>query len=984
MKQPTTDLKLLALNRQAFMVSSTATGCAIFLLASGVSTAQTATTPPPATSSANAAEPGEPAVEEVVVSGIRAAIESAITTKQVSQDIVESISAEDIGKLPDTTIAESLARLPGVTTQRDQYGNATTISIRGLGPDFNGYLLNGREQTSTASSRAPDLSVYPAELIASATVYKSGDAALMTAGLAGTIDNRLVDPLAYNGLVAAANYQLTRNNVGVPGLTEGKGKRYSLSFIDQFADRKIGIALGFVHSDSDSNTFDDGSWGCNCAVFSGPSAANPGTSLGNFSIPFGGGLDFETDVVADRRNGGVAILEFKPTDSFTSEVDYYQARIFTGTKKNTADDGTNGSAVYNGVVNGTTVTSGTFYMNPSPAGGGPGSSGVLETPFVDRSEDIFEADELKSIGWRNTLNFNDQWAGTLDINHNSAESVQKDIEVYAQTSVADTLSFTNGGSPVPHLSFGTPSIYTTGGPTGLQIMDKDGWSGTSFTSGPYTGDTVPQDGYDKGPDILDQLNAVRLDFSYKFGQGDGLRSMFSTLQFGANYTDRSKQFLTDEGVIINSGANPYAPIAYPPNSYIATNVGGTGLDLLQFDPQAGLFPGAVVLPKYNSDILAKTWTVHEDVSTLYGKLDIDTHLGWLPVRGNVGGQFVHTQQSSQGYVANDSTNVTLTNPAVTLSEKGVSYNDFLPSINLTGDFGKGNLLRFASAIEIARPEMDQMRNNLTASLDTTVGDATYGTIVGSAGNPMLKPFKADAVDLSYEKYFGNRGYLSAAVFYKYLQTYISQTTYYGNYDFTQIANQLGIVNTINPGNYMGTNTITVNGQGGNLRGVEFAVSFPFDMLTSWLEGFGVSANYASTLSSVKIPNTENIASDQQAIKNSTIPLPGLSHINDKYIVYFERWGFSAFFADNHRSSYIGSVGNVAIGGYPELFTILPQTWTSAQVGYTFLSGPAKGLGLRFEGNNLNKPVYEQTSPTGNTVDKTGATYYFRVDYKFQQ
>jgi iron complex outermembrane recepter protein len=1005
MKQPTTDLKLLALNRQAFMVSSTATGCAIFLLASGVSTAQTATTPPAATTSATAAEPGEPAVEEVVVSGIRAAIESAITTKQVSQDIVESISAEDIGKLPDTTIAESLARLPGVTTQRDQYGNATTISIRGLGPDFNGYLLNGREQTSTASSRAPDLSVYPAELIASATVYKSGDAALMTAGLAGTIDNRLVDPLAYPGLVAATNYQLTRNNVGVPGLTEGKGKRYSFSFIDQFADRKIGIALGFVHSDSDSNTFDDGSWGCSCATYAGTPAA-PGPLLGNYSVPFGGGLDFETDVVDDRRNGGVAIFEFKPTDSFSSEVDYYQARIFTGTKKNTADDGSNGSPIYNAVISGNTVESGTFQMLPTPAGTGPGSSGVLETPFVDRSEDIFEADQLKSIGWRNTLQFNDQWAGTLDINHNSAESVQKDIEVYAQTSVGDVLNFTNGGAPIPSLSFGSPSIYTTTGPTGLQIVDKDGWSGTSYTSGPYAGDTVPQDGYDKGPDILDQLNAVRLDFSYKFGQGDALKNLFSTLQFGANYSDRSKQFLTDEGVIINSGANPYAPIAYPGNSYIATNVGGTGLNLLQFDPQAGLFPGAVVLPKYNEDILAKTWTVHENVSTLYGKLDIDTHLGWLPVRGNIGAQIVRTEQSSQGYVANDGEGVTLTNPADTLSTLGTSYTDFLPSVNLIGDFGKGNLLRFATAVEIARPEMDQMRNNLTVSPDTNNGDATFGTITGSSGNPLLKPFKADAVDLSYEKYFGNRGYLSAAVFYKYLQTYISQSTIFGpqytaatattpascttgvGYNFQTIATNLGIAEPpplpLGCGTYYGTYTTTTNGSGGNLRGVELSVSIPFDMLTSWLEGFGVSANYASTLSSVKIPNTENIASDQPQIKGSTIPLPGLSHINDKYVVYFERWGFSAFFADNHRSSYIGSVGNVAIGGYPELYTILAQTWTSAQVGYTFQSGPAKGLGFRFEGNNLNKPIYEQTSPTGNTVDKTGATYYFRVDYKFQQ
>ena len=111
--------------------------------------------------SAQQAPAGGP-LEEVVVTGIRKSIEDAITIKRDQDVIVEAISAEDIGKLPDTTIAESLARLPGVTTQRDLYGNATAISIRGLGPDFNGYLLNGREQTSTDSSRSLDLSIYPA------------------------------------------------------------------------------------------------------------------------------------------------------------------------------------------------------------------------------------------------------------------------------------------------------------------------------------------------------------------------------------------------------------------------------------------------------------------------------------------------------------------------------------------------------------------------------------------------------------------------------------------------------------------------------------------------------------------------------------------------------------------------------------------------------------------------------------------------------
>jgi iron complex outermembrane recepter protein len=289
-----------------FAVSSTATGCSILLLAVG-SAAHAADAP----ASVTAADDAE--LQEVVVTGIRAAIESAISAKERADTIVETLSAEDIGKLPDTTIAESLARLPGLTTQRDRNGIATNISIRGLGPDFNGYLLNGREQTSTGDSRAVDLSVYPAELIGGATVYKTGDASLMTAGLAGTIDDRLVDPLAYPGLVVAGNFQEIKNGEGLP--VTGKGKRYSLSFIDQFADRKLGIAIGFVHSDSHSNALASGSWSGTV-----PAIGPTGTALGNFNIPFDG-LTYESDLDTDKRNGGAVILEFKPNESFSSELD---------------------------------------------------------------------------------------------------------------------------------------------------------------------------------------------------------------------------------------------------------------------------------------------------------------------------------------------------------------------------------------------------------------------------------------------------------------------------------------------------------------------------------------------------------------------------------------------------------------------------------------------------------------------------------------
>ncbi|MFM8637850.1 MAG: TonB-dependent receptor plug domain-containing protein, partial [Betaproteobacteria bacterium] len=169
--------------------------------------------------------------QQVTVTGIRSAIESAISVKKNADGVTESLSAEDIGKLPDTTIAESLARRPGVTAQRTREGSASAISIRGLGPDFSGYLINGREQAGIGNSRALDHSVYPADLIGGATVSPTADAALIGGGLAGTIDQKLIDPTLYRNRVIAASRTKVRTGVGLDKDKEGTGSRTSLTYI---------------------------------------------------------------------------------------------------------------------------------------------------------------------------------------------------------------------------------------------------------------------------------------------------------------------------------------------------------------------------------------------------------------------------------------------------------------------------------------------------------------------------------------------------------------------------------------------------------------------------------------------------------------------------------------------------------------------------------------------------------------------------------
>src|SRR5436853_2497777 len=137
----------------------------------------------------SATAPSASDLEEVTVTGIRAAIESAISLKNDSDQIVEAISAEDIGKLPDTSIAESISRLPGVTSQRAN-GRLSPVSIRGTDPGFATALLDGREQVSTGDNRSVEFDQYPSELLSGVVVYKTPDAALVGQGLSGTIDLR--------------------------------------------------------------------------------------------------------------------------------------------------------------------------------------------------------------------------------------------------------------------------------------------------------------------------------------------------------------------------------------------------------------------------------------------------------------------------------------------------------------------------------------------------------------------------------------------------------------------------------------------------------------------------------------------------------------------------------------------------------------------------------------------------------------------------
>ncbi|MEG2899957.1 MAG: TonB-dependent receptor plug domain-containing protein, partial [Massilia sp.] len=363
--------------------------------------AATVQTPAEAPAAAPTAFPNG-AVSKVTVTGIRTGIEAAISIKRNSNSIVEAISAEDIGKLPDTSVAESIARLPGVTAQRSRgSGRASEISVRGLSPSFNGTLLNGREMASTGNARNPEFDLFPSELMGGVVIYKTPDASVIGQGLAATIDLKTVQPLDFGKRVIAANYK--RSRLGVRTTEEGSGDRVSFSYIDQFADRKFGIALGITSYDEtggEQRKFD--AWGGNTAAlpFNGQ----------NVLVPLG--FTADTESTSHKRDGAFMSLQFRPNRDFRSTLDLFYSAGETGLKRSGFEGavGSNTSGLYdpagvlqNVVVQNGVATSGTL----------TNYKGVVRN-HVETSED-----DLKTVGWKNELKLGD-WSTSADITWSKA------------------------------------------------------------------------------------------------------------------------------------------------------------------------------------------------------------------------------------------------------------------------------------------------------------------------------------------------------------------------------------------------------------------------------------------------------------------------------------------------------------------------------------------------------------------------------------
>jgi TonB-dependent receptor len=873
-------------------------------------------------------------LETVTVTGIRAGIESAIAVKRDSTSIVEAISAEDIGKLPDVSIAESIARLPGVAAQRVA-GRAQVITVRGLSPDFATTLLNGREVVSTGDNRSVEFDQYPSELVSGVTVYKTPDAALVGQGLSGTLDIQTARPLSFDESVFAVSGRLQRNSLGSAADADDDGNRFNASYIGQFADRTFGIALGYARSDTPIQENQVGlyePW---------KNDARPGLPAGTFA----------TDgIKALRRTGNIerdavmATLQYRPSNAWTSTLDlfYTQAEQVDTANQFEVNTQFNGSFPCNPTCQ---------YTDVSVNGNGSFTGGTLAnvSPLVRGMYNKRE-DEIFAFGWNNQFNL-----GPATLNADVSYSKAK----------RDELNLENNTQLFPVPQFDTVDLrYRNGGFSQLNPGRDYSDPATLFLN-----NTIYGSGYGKVPQVEDELSGVRLTATFPAPEALG---WFSDIDLGLNWADREKQKRQPEGSI-QLGAQGPTPIA-PDLQYglVDLNFAGVG-----FIPSWNV-PGAVARymvfqPREDLDyLISKAWTVEETINTAYARASIDTQWGSVDVRGNVGLQIQHTDQSSS---ANYFDRTRPVGSQVLPIDGGATYTDVLPSLNLAFGLPNEQTIRVALARQVARARVDQLRAALEFGIDETTGRPG-----GSGGNPELDPWRANAFDISYEKYFGTKAYVAAAYFYKDLRNYIFTQTQL-DYDFADFVEGYVPPNpNAPPAQRFGSFSKPENGEGGMLQGLELTASIPLNLFTDVLDGFGFIASATFNDSDIEIFDPESASS----VGNGPISLPGLSDEVYNFTAYYERAGFEARVSQRKRSDFIGEIGN--FNGNRTLRYVAGEDITDAQISYAFSeSSPLSGLSLLFQVSNLTDEAYQTYAETKDRpleYIEWGRTYLLGVNYKF--
>ncbi len=908
-------------------------------------------------------------LEIIEVRGFSRSLIQSLNQKRFSDTVSEQISADDLGALPDISMADALTRLPGISAVRTG-GQAAQINIRGLSGGFVFSTLNGREQVSTSGSRSIEFDQYPSELISSAAVYKSPKASLIEGGVAGTVELETASPLnndQTHKFVANVRGMYNDRASEVSDATEF-GDRISFSYQGKYLDDTLGVALGYARlfqpsvatqfiglAYNDTKDVDGAANDTN-----GP-LANPENEYisEGFELQHLGG--------EETRNGYLAAIEWAPADNFKLKGDAFLSRFdkesfarglrvkLGGPTAAYANAQLDGNAVIGAAVNRT-------------------SQSYTRVEIVN--DDNQDFDEVDSFGINADWQVTDRLSVNADVSLSRAKSNFRNgllWSLVAEDANAETPVFDNNVAINYQLN-------------GLNLPDVGFNQAAAFSDI----DRVMVSKYGIYPDQTeDEVTAFRLDFKY------GLESdIFSSVEFGARYSDREYSRkrsvfeygndgafsatqpplrLTDDmaSVVDWQGEFSYFP------SYLAIDLDkalnawfpdGTPEPVQTWGNADGVDDAQGYTTNYSWTVL-QSGSVFEDVLAAYVMVNINTQIGGLDLSGNVGVRRVETDQSATVLenVAGDARlgaqNIVdengIVNDLYAPNVLGTKYTDYLPSLNLNLQLNDNSLVRFAAAKVMSRAPINRLAGDASANVSDD------GVINGSStNNPFLKPFYADQYDLSYEYYFeeGN-GTIAAALFYKNIDSFV-ETLSIENFDFK--GNGFNVPDSIEDpvsGEQVATTngiytTAVNNGEGGYIRGLELAYTQVFTFLPEPFNGLGANASYSYTES--EIESITSLGGDTLAQS-----LPGLSNNVFNATVFYSMDDFETRLNVRYRDEFVSE--QVAIN--EQVVNFDAETVVDFQTSYRF----SDSLTMLLQVNNLTD---EPTQSYFGSEQRTGTTQYF--------
>ena len=806
---------------------------------------------------------------KVVVSGIRASLSSSLTTKRLQDGVVDAVSAEDAGKFPDTNIAESLQRVTGVQIQRNN-GEGRYISVRGLGPEFNNVLVNGRTMTSDTGGREFSFDLLSSDLISKALVYKTAQPFLPEGGIGSTVDIQTARPLS--GKIGHTSVV----NISDSYDTNSKKNTPNASGMYSFANeaRTFGVtgSLSYTDRASKQNKAVNDAWNYRDVAMINGDLNSKGLTMADVTtrklyIPQSYGFQQENET--RKRLVGNITVQYNPSPDWKLTADALYSRLNQENSVIAISDWNNPTQLGVKYDSNDQVTSflrpgSIFYANnPAIAGAGKLLGEANSNDMIVKGGDRLSI--TRAFGLNSKWKLAQDWKLEGDVSTSRSTSKSPDMWVVAG------MVPKNGDV----LSFGaTPSVVFGDG-----IADPNAVRAHAVAFGEIRN--------------LDDLQEGRLKLSWDHEMG-----YFKGIDSGLAYSQRKVERNSWNSDSWNAFSGYH--LALPASLFTVTKMdnfmgaGAQPAEYLRFDPMAYMnyLNQPSLLPQSNDPALYSDKTkypngpmaidytkpnnsgVEEKVASIF----LDSRWEGAGWSANAGMRVVRVKSSSTGISRtllsavkspNDTTYILNYGPATSTTVSN-SYNSFLPSANLKFDLASDMLLRLAASKTETRPTLSQM------GVNNSYG-GRYGDVQTGGGNPYLKPMESKNLDLSYEWYLSKTNFVGAALFTKHVSNFLETKLV-----DMQIPQYTEIVH----------DTRVRNGQKGKIKGLELAGQYAFDNGIELLRGFGVAANYTYV--------------DASATREGGAPscgYPGLSPQSYNGSIFFENSKFSARVSYNWRNDF---------------------------------------------------------------------------------